>query len=95
MIKNIIYVEDGSVDVDALEEQFGNDTGIIVYRQGAVKPEILQLAEPINTDIDEAEEKFIRRLNDSKRIFDELAEMKMSQKVRAAIEDLYDTLFKG
>lgn len=47
MIKNIIYVEDGSVDVDELQLSLGEDTKIIVYRQGATKPVIEQLATPI------------------------------------------------
>lgn len=48
MIKNIIYVEDGSVDVDELKEMLGEETKIIVYRQGAVKPIIEQLDTPID-----------------------------------------------
>lgn len=49
MIKNVIYVEDGSVDIDELQETFGEETKVIVYRQGSVKPIIEQLATPIET----------------------------------------------
>ena len=58
MIKNIIYVEDGSVDVDELREVLGSDTHIIIYRQGAPKPEVLTLSEPMLTAQDEKENTF-------------------------------------
>lgn len=32
MINNIIFVEDGSVDLEELENTIGEDTKIIVYR---------------------------------------------------------------
>ena len=66
MIKNIIYVEDGSVDVDELQLSLGEDTKIIVYRQGATKPVIEQLATPIQTafDYSEREAKREKTLND-------------------------------
>ena len=47
MIKNILYVEDGSVDVDEVQNSLGNDTTIIVYRQGTKPPFLEQLPEPI------------------------------------------------
>lgn len=55
MIRNIIYVEDGSIDIDTLEQELAKDTKIIVYRQGANLPIIEQLTNPIqnawdNTD---------------------------------------------
>jgi len=55
MIKNIIFVEDGSVDVNELTEKLTSDTQVIIYRQGAMIPKIEILSEPINTvnDIDE------------------------------------------
>ena len=66
MIKNIIYVEDGSVDVDELQSNLGEDTKIIVYRQGATKPVIEQLATPIQTafDYSEREARREKALND-------------------------------
>ena len=50
MIKNILYVEDGSVDIDELENNLGKETKIVVYRQGSQKPVLIQLREPINLD---------------------------------------------
>ena len=46
MIKRIIVVEDGTVDLDDLQETLGDDTKIIVYRQGSNPPNILELQEP-------------------------------------------------
>ena len=46
-ITDVILAEDGSVDEDELKKQFGDNVPIIIYRQGAVKPEIQHLEEPI------------------------------------------------
>lgn len=53
MINNIIYVEDGSVDVDELQDAVGTDTKIIIYRQGSTKPIVEQLQKPITNEFDE------------------------------------------
>lgn len=39
----VLYVEDGSVDVDELEQSL-KDTKVIVYRQGAVKPDMIDVS---------------------------------------------------
>lgn len=39
----ILCVEDGSVDLDALEEELSKDVKILVYRNGATLPFILEL----------------------------------------------------
>ena len=49
-ISDVIFVEDGSVDEDKLQEQFGDNVPIIVYRQGGAKPEIQHLACPITPE---------------------------------------------
>jgi hypothetical protein len=58
MIKNILYVEDGSVDVDELEDSLGNETKVIVYRKGSIMPMLVQPIEPIKTEIDDYNIKF-------------------------------------
>lgn len=55
MIKNILYVEDGSVDLDELESTLTTETKIIVYRQGSTLPILVQLQVPINDTFSEAE----------------------------------------
>lgn len=50
MIKNILYVEDGSVDVDELQKSLGTETKIIAYRQGSAMPMLVQPIEPIDDD---------------------------------------------
>lgn len=94
MIKNIIYVEDGSVDVDELREVVGSDTRIIIYRQGAPKPEVLTLSEPMLTSQDEKENTFGKRIEATGNIFAELHDMKMTKKVKDKIRQLHDILFK-
>lgn len=46
MIKRIIFVEDGTVDLDDLNESLGDDTKVIAYRQGSNPPSVLELREP-------------------------------------------------
>ena len=49
MIKRIIYVEDGSIDIDGLQSELTEETKIIVYRQGSIQPRIEELIYPIPT----------------------------------------------
>lgn len=46
MIKRIIFVEDGTVDLDDLKDSLGDDTKVVVYRQGSNPPSVLELKEP-------------------------------------------------
>lgn len=50
MIKNIIYVEDGSVDIDELKEGLNEETKVIVYRQGSTPPKLIQPEKPIGRE---------------------------------------------
>ena len=93
MIKNIIYVEDGSVDVDELQECLGEETKIIVYRQGATKPEILQLAEPMTTVFDDSFNKFIDKLSKIRQLLIETYGMKQTKKLQHKIKEVYNTIF--
>lgn len=93
MIKNIIYIEDGSVDVDELQKTFGEETKIIVYRQGAVKPIIEQVAVPIKTDFDDKKEKFHHKLETVRELFHEIYTFKKSQKLHRKLQQIYYTLY--
>lgn len=50
MIKKVLFVEDGSVDTDDIEERFP-DIPIIIYRQGAPKPEFIDVEMPEANDL--------------------------------------------
>ena len=52
MIKNFIYVEDGSVDVDELIDSLDETTKVIVYRQGSKPPMIVRPEMPIHSYMD-------------------------------------------
>lgn len=52
MIKTFIFVEDGSIDIDELKQDVGNDVRVIAYRQGAAVPIIQQPAEPVKDIFD-------------------------------------------
>ena len=95
MIKNVIYVEDGSVDVDELQESLGDETKVIVYRQGAKAPEILQLREPLNTVFDDEFIKIRKRIESTRRLFSEFMKMKSTKKVQNKVREIYSILFEG
>ena len=61
MIKNILYVEDGSVDVDELKEGLSPETKIIVYRQGSAIPRLVQVEKPIAEKEFSVDEEAVRR----------------------------------
>ena len=54
MIKNLLYIEDGSVDIESLEETLNSETKIIVYRQGSTPPKLVQPEQPISDIFEEA-----------------------------------------
>lgn len=95
MIKNIIYVEDGSIDVDELQESLGEDTKIIVYRQGATRPVVEQLDAPINTAFNDYEQKFYKKLETVRKLFNEIYKCKKAKKLDKKIQQIYDTLYEG
>ena len=94
MIKNIIYVEDGSINVDELQESLGEDTKIIIYRQGATKPVVEQLVTPIKTDYDTALDNLRHKIEKAGWVFVELLDMKKSKKVNEKIKLLHDIIFE-
>ncbi len=63
MIKNILYVEDGSVDLDELESTLTTETKIIVYRQGSITPTMLSqeigTANVLDEELNRLEKEFL------------------------------------
>lgn len=72
MIKNILYVEDGSVDIDELKESLNEETKIIVYRQGAAVPILIQPEKPIGIESVEPENIVRRTLIEVRTILHDL-----------------------
>lgn len=66
MIKRFLFIEDGSIDTDKLEEELADDTKMIVYRQGGAIPIIYEPKEGINGKSElskiQAENKELHRL---------------------------------
>ena len=93
MIKNIIYVEDGSIDVDELIAELDETTKVIVYRQGSTPPKVEQLQQPINATFDSIYEKQKSKLERVRKDLEKCGEIKMSKKLRKLLTDLYADLF--
>ena len=72
MIKNIIYVEDGSVDLFELESTLTAETKVIVYRQGGNPPTLVQPYVPINDIFSEEEFKAQKKLEELRKETEEL-----------------------
>lgn len=82
MIKTFIFVEDGSVDIEELQCELGDETKVIVYRQGAIRPEIKQPEFPISTFKDKSHE-------ETKKVLEKVLSFKMSKKLYKELEELY------
>lgn len=59
----ICVVEDGSVDIDALEEDGLSSGKVLVYRQGANKPELLIQETLVLNNIEVEERRIIEEIN--------------------------------
>lgn len=84
MIKTFIFVEDGSVDIDELQNSVGSDVHIVPYRQGSRPPEIQQPREPVSQWED-------RSYSETKKVLENILDgnYKMSKKLRDELESLY------
>ena len=93
MFKNIIYVEDGSIDYDELVASLDETTKVILYRQGSQPPRVEQLQQPINDTFDSICEHQKSALERVRKDLEKCGEMKMSKKLRKLLTDLYADLF--
>lgn len=94
MIKTIIFVEDGSVDVEELRESLGAETKVVVYRQGAAIPRIEQPSTPIADFIDDRLEEFHKQNIAIRDAFIEiLTDCRITKKVRGILETLYSEYY--
>ena len=93
MFKNIIYVEDGSIDYDELVNSLDETTKVILYRQGSQPPRVEQLQQPINDTFDSICEQQKSKLERVRKDLEKCGEMKMSKKLRKLLTDLYADLF--
>lgn len=59
MIKQLIFVEEGTINIDELKENLTGETRVIVYKQGGCKPEIIHTQ--ITTIDDKNIEQFKRK----------------------------------
>ena len=93
MIKNIIYVEDGSVDVDELIDSLDETTKVILYRQGSQPPRVEQLSQPINNQADGVLKNQNDKLERVRKDLEKTEQLKMSKKLKRILTDLYADLF--
>ena len=103
MIKNIIYIEDGSVDIDELKEGLNEETKVIVYRQGSRPPVIIQPEKPIGNE-SVSPENIVRRTIIEIQDILSVMEKNMSKSVAGCwgiselkhrISDLTDSIIEG
>ena len=91
MIKNLLYIEDGSVDIDALEEILNSETRIIVYRQGSTPPLLVQPLQPINDIYEEAGKDAQQRLKNlengvTELLYEVLKEKSLTKRAQKLID---------
>lgn len=93
MYKSILYVEDGSVDVDQFKQDLGDDVYVVVYRQGSTPPKLVQPEQPLESVIDSVRVELSNKLEKAQTVLEEVFEMKMSKKLLKKLNDLYTDLF--
>ena len=93
MIKNIIYVEDGSVDVDELIDSLDETTKVIIYRQGSRPPILVQPEKPVYSFMDSVCTKQEQQLERVRKVLETAGPLKKSKKLRKLMVDLYADLF--
>ena len=93
MYKSILYVEDGSVDVDQLHEDLGEDVYVVIYRQGSNPPKLEQPEKPLQSILDGENLRLSNKLENVRTVLEEVFEMKMSKKLNRKLDELYTNLF--
>ncbi len=92
MIKNILYIEDGSVDVEELQESLNEETKIIVYRQGSKPPILEQPKEAIKTYRDDRVASLIRTIERARGMLAEVMSLEMPEELLKKLDDIYTEL---
>jgi hypothetical protein len=92
MYKSILYVEDGSVDLDQLEQDLGDDVYVVVYRQGSTPPTLVQPEKPLQSVLDSENAKLLNLIAFVNKELNEAYKMKMSKKLRRLIDDIITEL---
>ena len=95
MIKSILYVEDGSVDVDQLQEDLGEDVYVIVYRQGSCPPILTQPEKPLQSRLDSENVYLRNKIEQAKKKLNLTCDVKKSKKLLALLKDVFDELDSG
>lgn len=93
MIKNIIYIEDGSIDYDELVDSLDETTKVILYRQGSQPPKVEQLQQPINGALDSIYKNQESKLENVRIQLEKTFEFKMSKKLRKILDELYTNTY--
>lgn len=93
MYKSILYVEDGSVDVEQLRDDLGEDIYVVIYRQGSKPPELVQPEKPLQSYLDGENARLSDKLTEVRKTLEEVSSMKMSKKLKNKLDNLYTNLF--
>ena len=93
MIKNFIYVEDGSIDVDELTDDLDETTKVIVYRQGSKPPILVQPEHKVNNYVDSIIASQDKRLDKIRTTLEEAFHLKMSKKLQKLLSELYSDMY--
>lgn len=88
MYQSILYVEDGSVDVDQLQEDLGEDVYIVVYRQGSTQPTLIQPEKPLQSVLDSECVRLQNKIKRVVKILNSAFDLNMSKRLRAILNDI-------
>ena len=92
MYKSILYVEDGSVDVDQLYQDLGEDVYVVIYRQGSQPPKLEQPEKPLESILDGENVRLLNKIQFVNTELNKAWGMKMSKKLRKILDGLITEL---
>lgn len=93
MIEKFIFVEDGSVDVEELEDRVGDTVKVIVYRQGSSIPQIAELQTPISDSMHDMALTVLNRVG--KDILDMIEKDTTKEDMVESLKAMYESYFMG
>ena len=92
MYKSILYIEAGSVDVEQLEQDLGDDVYVVVYRQGSHPPILEQPEKPLESILDSENKRLLNKIQFVNTELNKAWGMKMSKKLRKILDNLVTEL---
>lgn len=93
MIEKFLFVEDGSVDVESIEDRVGDTVKVVVYRQGSAIPQVAELQSPIPDSLHDMALTMLNRIG--KDILNIIERDTTKEDMVESLKAMYESYFMG